>query len=465
MSTTPPQDQPVETTHSARGNTYTLRRFHVGEGSLADNPEAVQWNRAVYQGFHDSEPTDEATRRILRSLRAAGTRLRSVYTADPVPPAALGAERPVATFCSWDSELTLGEGRSIPAWLISEVTVRPTHARRGLLRRLMTQDLTEAHEAGFPLAALTASEATIYGRFGFGAATFNAEITVDAHTRLQLKAPTVGSVEMADNLAVARLAPEIFERFHRSTAGSLTRTVKWWDYVSGQWNWHKGAAEPEVRTAVHYDQQGEPDGYVSYKFLPTQGYQGTLEVVDLVGANPRARIALWEFLCNLDLVTEVRYGSAPIEDPLMWGMVDMSAYTVHKRSDRVWLRILDPVAALSARGYTAHRRMTLSVVDSLGFADGIYAIDTTGTQPRVERVADRPRTDDYRADSSLPAVELPEGVDAALTVDLLGSLYLGAVKASTLHDAGLLRVRDEAALRDLQDLMSTPAEPYCISPF
>jgi len=50
-------------------------------------------------------------------------------------------------------------------------------------------------------------------------------------------------------------------------------------------------------------------------------------------------------------------------------------------------------------------------------------------------------------------------------VDLLGSLYLGAVKASTLHDAGLLRVRDEAALRDLQDLMSTPAEPYCISPF
>ncbi|RKQ36483.1 GNAT family N-acetyltransferase [Kocuria tytonis] len=464
MSTTPPQ-QPCETSHSARGNTYTLRRFTVGEGGPEQNPEAVQWNRAVSQGFHDGEPTAEATERALASMRAAGTRLRSVYTADPVPPAALGAERPVATFCSWDSQLTLGEGRSVPAWLISEVTVRPTHARRGLLRRLMTDDLTEAHRAGFPLAALTASEATIYGRFGFGAATFNAEVTVDAHTRLNLKAPAVGSVEMADNAAVARLAPEIFARFHERTAGSLTRTKKWWDLISGEWNWHKAAPEPDVRTAVHYDGAGEPDGYVSYRFLPTQGYQGTLEVVDLVGVTPQSRIGLWEYLCNLDLVTEVRYKAAQIEDPLMWGMVDMSAYTVRKRYEQVWLRVLDPVAALTARPYTSHRRVTLSIVDSMGFADGIYVIDTTGARTRVERTGDRPRTEEDRQGKSLPVVELPDGADAALNVDSLGSLYLGAVKASTLHDAGLLRVRDATALRDVQALMSTPTEPYCISPF
>ncbi|MDO4919749.1 GNAT family N-acetyltransferase [Kocuria sp.] len=465
MTSTPPHHDTDESTHSARGGNYLLRRFMVGPGGPEENPEAVQWNRAVAQGFHDAQPTEEATARALVSMREAGTRLRAVYTADPVPPAALGAERPVATFCSWDSELTLGEGRSVPAWLISEVTVRPTHARRGLLRRLMTEDLTEAHSAGFPLAALTASEATIYGRFGFGAATFNAEVTVDAHTRLQLKAPTVGSVEMADNDAVGRLAPEIFARFHRVTAGSLTRTVKWWDLVSGHWNWHRGEPERDIRTAVHYDEQGRPDGYVSYKFVPTQGFEGTLEVADLVAPSPQARIALWEYLCNLDLVTEVRYRSAPIEDPLMWGMVDMSAYTVQRRYERVWLRVLDPVAALTARHYTAHRRITLSVVDSMGFADGIYTLDTTGERVEVQRVGDRPRTDDDRAGKSLPAVELPDGADVALNVDSLGSLYLGAVKASTLHDAGLLRVRDEAALRDVQALMTTPTDPYCISPF
>ena len=83
----------------------------------------------------------------------------------------------------------------------------------------------------------------------------------------------------------------------------------------------------------------------------------------------------------------------------------------------------------------------------------------------MARVGDRPRTESDRAGASMPEVELPEGVDAALTVDLLGSLYLGAVKASTLHQAGLLRVRDDDALRDLQDLMTTTADPYCISPF
>ncbi|OXS79700.1 GNAT family N-acetyltransferase, partial [Kocuria marina] len=229
MNATPRHEQTRESEYSARGNDYVLRRFLANEGGTDANPEFVEWNRAVAQGFHGREPGQEATERNLRSMRAAGTRFRAAYTADPVPTAALGAERPVATFCSWDSELTLGEGRSVPAWLVSEVTVRPTHARRGLLRRLMTTDLTEAHEAGFPIAALTASEATIYGRFGFGAGTFNTEITVDAHTRLQLKAPTVGTVEMADNHAVAELAPSIFDRFHRVTAGSLTRTQKWWD--------------------------------------------------------------------------------------------------------------------------------------------------------------------------------------------------------------------------------------------
>ena len=259
--------------------------------------------------------------------------------------------------------------------------------------------------------------------------------------------------------------PRLFERFHRVTAGSLTRTEKWWDIISGTWNWDQEHADPEIRTAVHYDARGEADGYVSYKFVSTRGFQGYLKVVDLVSPSSQVRIALWEYLCNLDLVTEVRYNGAQMEDPLMWGMADMSAYTVRRRYERLWLRVLDPVAALSARHYTSHRSIRMSVVDSMGFADGIYEIDTTGDAPRVERVADRPRTQDDLAGKSMPAVELPDGADVALNVDSLGSLYLGAVKASTLHYAGLLRVRDDAALRDIQALMSTPTHPYCISPF
>ena len=125
-------------------------------------------------------------------------------------------------------------------------------------------------------------------------------------------------------------------------------------------------------------------------------------------------------------------------------------YLADEDTEGLDIRVLDPVAALSARHYTSHRKVRMSVVDSMGFADGIYEIDTTGDAPRVERVADRPRTQDDLAGKSMPAVELSDGADVALNVDSLGSLYLGAVKASTLHYAGLLRVRDDAALRDIQ---------------
>lgn len=451
--------------YEARGGHYLLRTFGVGPGTSRDNPRAVEWLRAVAQGFHGEEPSEASMDHDLDWMRDSGVRLRAAYTRDPVPPAALAPERPVATFCSWDSSLTVGPERQVPAWLISDVTVRPTHARRGLLRRLMTDDLTRARGRGFPIAALTASEATIYGRFGFGAGTFNTEVTVEAEAGLRLKTPSVGRVEMADNDAVARVAPEIFARFHAVTPGSLTRSTKWWQYVSGRWDSHRSKPDPEVRTAVHYDAAGQPDGYVSYKFVRENGFKGALEVLDLVSPSSQVRIALWDYLCGLDLVTEVRFGNAQMEDPLMWGMVDMAEYTVRRRYERLWLRILDPVAALSARPYASHRRVTVSLVDSMGFADGLYRVDTTGPDVSVERVGDRPRTADDAAGKSLPRVELPGGADVAMNIDALGSLYLGAVKASTLYYAGLLTVRDEGALRDLESLMATPAHPYCISPF
>lgn len=464
MSTHPARE-PRNEQYTAKGNTYRVSRFGAGPGGVDQNAQAVEWLRAVNQGFHGPEPTEQSLSQDLAWLHRENIRLRAVYSEDPVPLAALSDKRPVATYCSWDSSLTVGADAQVPAWLVSEVTVRPTHARRGILRRLMTADLTEAHESGFPIAALTASEATIYGRFGFGACTFNTEVAVAAERGLTLKAPSEGRVEMADNEALAHLAPQIFEKFHRVTPGSLTRTSRWWDLVSGRFDWHLGKPDPEIRTAVHYDIDGRTDGYVSYKFVRDSGFKGSLEVVDLVSPSAQVRIALWEYLCGLDLVTEVRHRNAQSEDPLMWGMVDMADYEVRKRYERLWLRILDPIDALSARPYRSHRRVTVSLVDSLGFADGLYTIDTTSGQPVVERVGDRPRTEDDAAGKSMPRVELPDGADVAMNIDALGSLYLGAVKASTLYYAGLITVRDSDALDDLQSLMSTSEHPYCITPF
>jgi predicted acetyltransferase len=450
--------------YSAGGHDYTFAEFGVGPGGTARNPAAAEWVRAIRQGFHQAEPCAETLERTLSWMHAERVRLRGAYP-HAVPEAALPTDRPVASFASWEGSVNVGRGRLLRARLISEVTVRPTHSRRGLLRRLMTADLDRARRDGYPVALLTATEATIYGRFGFGAATFLREVEVDATTRLQLKAPTVGTVEMADGEAVRRLAPVLFQRFHERSHGSVSRVAYHWPEYTGEYQLTPQKPDPEIRCAVHYDDAMQPDGYVTYRFEPNTSYPLTLTVVDLVGATPDVSLALWEFVTSLDLVDRVRFRRAPVEDPLAWAMVDRAKYRVTAEFDEVWVRVLDPVAALEARPYTPRGRLVLSLVDSMGYADGIWELDTTSGRPVVERLGDRPRTADDDAGRSVPAVELPEGADVAMRVDVLGSLYLGAVKASTLEQAGLIVARDEDALRDLQDFMETPTAPYGVTHF
>lgn len=85
----------------------------------------------------------------------------------------------VATFRSFPQELTVVGGRTVPADAISNVTVSPTHRRRGLLSRMMAHDLTAAKDRGDVVATLIAAEYPIYGRYGFGPATWTTEWTVD----------------------------------------------------------------------------------------------------------------------------------------------------------------------------------------------------------------------------------------------------------------------------------------------
>ena len=93
---------------------------------------------------------------------------------------------PVATYASWTGGINVGGGRRLPLQMISDITVSPTHRRQGLLRTLITDDLADAAAAGLPLAALTVSEGTIYGRFGFGPASRGRSIEVDVTGRFAL---------------------------------------------------------------------------------------------------------------------------------------------------------------------------------------------------------------------------------------------------------------------------------------
>ena len=122
------------------------------------------WFEAQSRGFHHGRTSEEARKYFGDHLRADDVVLRGVWQEKP----ALGSGAiPVATYSSFDKTLNTGRGLQ-PARLITDVTVSPTHRRRGLLRAMMTEDLQDAADLGVPLAILTASEGSIYGRFGFG---------------------------------------------------------------------------------------------------------------------------------------------------------------------------------------------------------------------------------------------------------------------------------------------------------
>src|SRR5262245_16042156 len=75
-------------------------------------------------------------------------------------------------------ELSVPGGGSLPCAGVTAVGVTPTHRRRGVLRAMMDTQLRDVHERGEPIAALWASEETIYGRFGYGIASWAGELRI-----------------------------------------------------------------------------------------------------------------------------------------------------------------------------------------------------------------------------------------------------------------------------------------------
>src|SRR5919204_1227883 len=70
-------------------------------------------------------------------------------------------------------------GGSLRCAGVTVVGVAPTHRRRGIMTALMRAQLDAARELGEPLAGLWSSEAPIYGRFGFGLASWQGDFELD----------------------------------------------------------------------------------------------------------------------------------------------------------------------------------------------------------------------------------------------------------------------------------------------
>lgn len=400
----------------------------------SDPTRVRAWLEAVHLGFHGNRISDSQFEHWLADARSDKPVLRQVADPDDTD------GWPVATFTDFDK--TINAGREvIPASLITDVTVRPDQRRRGLLRRMMTDSLTATHARGVPVATLTVTEATIYGRFGFGVATTANRIEVDTTERFAILPAALqdhGRVRMVSPTAGIEAINNVFDTFHTTQRGSIARPTFYQDWLSGTYDWDGDGPDKKLRHAIHLAADGTIDGYVCFSY-DRDPRPHVINVQDMVALTPQAHLGLWDFLGGIDLVGTVKFGNARLDDPLPWAMSDRRGYKVVGSGDRIWSRILDPVRCLSARPWEADGATTLRIVDPMGFADGTYRIESSGGEAQIS------------ATEAMPEI--------TLDVSALGGLWLGGATVAQLQGAGRLS-GDPAAVEAFAELTDLATPPY-----
>src|SRR5579859_1094877 len=280
--------------------------------------------------------------------------------------AAFDEDQVIGTAGAFSFRMTV-PGGAVPAAGVSFVSVMPSHRRRGVLRSLMRRQLSDIAGGGEPIAALWASEALLYERYGYGRASWQLYFTVRRGEGAL--APGAAGDGLRVRLAVpasARAALEkVYDALLPTRPGLFARSSAWWNRILNDQEASRHGAGP-LRCVLVEDDSG-PRGYALYAGTgrwedETFLSDGLLSVRELIASDAAAAAALWQDLLSRDLTTEFRAGLRPVDDPLLFLLADPRRVRP-VFSDGLWVRVIDGAAALSARQYSAPADVVISVRD------------------------------------------------------------------------------------------------------
>lgn len=390
---------------------------------------------AVSAAFHDDAGPDE-----LRRVRAVHEDDRALAVRDE--------GRIVATASAVTFALTV-PGGPVPMAGVTAVGVRPTHRRRGLLTSLMHTQLEALRDGGEAVAGLWASEARIYGRFGYGLATRVAQLEVrteraSVHPGLDRGGLTVDLLRPADALDDLRA---VHDAVRPGQPGLLDRGEARWARLLRDPPEERDGAKP-LRALVVRDAAATPLGYALYAVrLADDGIDqdGEAQVREVLAATPAARVVAWEQLAGLDLVRRVRWADAPADAGVGLLLADPRAARA-QLGDGLWLRLVDVDRALAQRTYAAELDVVLEVADALLPANA-----------GRHRLAGGP--------AGATSAPTSDGPDLRLDVDGLGAAYLGGPSLRALADAGRVEEVTPGALDTATAAFRSTREPWCADVF
>jgi predicted acetyltransferase len=336
---------------------------------------------------------------------------------------------------------TVPGGAQVRGAGVTGVGVQPTHRRRGINTSLMRAQLDDVRARGEPIAALYASEGGIYGRFGYGLASFLGEIDLEGdRSRFVRGYRPTGRVRLLPRSEALPLMRLVYDRAQSRRPGMIALDDRWWDAI-----FFEGEKEKDHPTffAVH-DTDDEADAYAAYRVkhewtdsLPNL----ELSVQQLVATSPQAYADIWRYMFDIDLVRRVKSWNRPVDEPLFYLMEEPNRLRF-RTANALRVRLVDVPAALEARGYAGPGRIVVDVEDTFcPWNEGRYALDV------IEGAASCGRTD--------------EEADIACSAADLGATYLGGATFRQLHRAGRIDERRPGGLERADILFASDPAPWC----
>lgn len=358
---------------------------------------------------------------------------------------------------------------------VAGVSTLPEFRRLGLLRTMMTLLFRDMKRRGQPLAALEASQAAIYQRYGYSEAVANLRSyrvdTVDVKFADGNRGSyAVGRAEMASALEPTLRA--LYEEFTASRAccyawdcGASIRAVIQRELTTGGMH-----SNPPMHCALARDSDGIARGYCLFTVkwglfeeMKGLGHRAVdhatrsqqLHVRELVYTDIEAYRSIWSWLATVhDLVGEIYVERVPADDPAPRIFLEPRLLHAQLHPEGTWWRVVDAKGALEARTYecaSSSTTLLLEIQDDnelCPWNSGLWELTVDGATGVAK--ATRATPDD--------AAE----AEATIGIGELASLLTGAVTATYLHGCGLLQASDRATLDKVGAVFATRRPPFCM---
>jgi len=348
---------------------------------------------------------------------------------------------PVATSADYPFRLTV-PGGELAAGGVTWVGVLPSHRRRGILTQMMRRELDDLHERGEPLAVLWASEAAIYGRFGYGVAAPMLQMDAE-RSRFALRSDPGprGRARLVAASEARALCARVYDTVRPTIPGFVARSDEWWENyrLADPEHWRRGAG-PKFTAVIELDD--EPAAYAIYRIK--QDWDGgfshsQVKLVETLAATPAAERELWRFVFGIDLIERVQ-GRLDPGSPLFLMVVDARSLQL-RVSEGLWLRLVDVEATLAGRSYATDDSVVVELRDDF--------CPWNAGRWRLGREVSRTK----------------DAAELELDVADLACVYLGGFDFTQLAAAERVRELKDGALARADALFRTTRPPFCPEDF